>query len=354
MPATRTRCVSARGEPGLGGRFSFASCYLQPYPNPILPAASPLAAEPAPSCSQTWLCPPWLWPLALMCPLPTATKVVSHLIEKLPGSVGDKAPPADVIVNIIAVLNNLVVESPMAARDIVYFDGLRKLFFIKKRRDRWELPAHTWAHVLLSSPSLLSGSGSQISLPKPGCWESLDWLRVTSWPPASPLSPHYCHSCLFPSGNLSLLLQRWDPDVHLLPLPTCTRPPIPLGWSPCTGGHCAMLSGPQNLLNPVPFPAQTMRNPPEPLPASWETCGSTPSSTGTSRWYVPIPEPPAASGRIPRESRPDSSWRGTPPKCFPGYCEAPFHACFSSGMGTFQSIVPVWVGWGWSRGAPCA
>lgn len=71
-----------------------------------------------------------------MCPLPTATKVVSHLIEKLPGSVGDKAPPADVIVNIIAVLNNLVVESPMAARDIVYFDGLRKLFFIKKRRDR--------------------------------------------------------------------------------------------------------------------------------------------------------------------------------------------------------------------------
>ncbi|KAM6309103.1 plakophilin-3 [Aegotheles albertisi] len=64
-----------------------------------------------------------------------STKVVSHLIDKLPGSVGDKAPPADVIVNIIAVLNNLVVESPMAARDIVYFDGLRKLFYIKKRRD---------------------------------------------------------------------------------------------------------------------------------------------------------------------------------------------------------------------------
>ncbi|XP_054246319.1 plakophilin-3 [Indicator indicator] len=64
-----------------------------------------------------------------------STKVVSHLVEKLPGSVGDKAPPADVIVNIIAVLNNLVVESPMAARDIVYFDGLRKLFYIKKRRD---------------------------------------------------------------------------------------------------------------------------------------------------------------------------------------------------------------------------
>lgn len=113
-----------------------------------------------------------------MCPLPTATKVVSHLIEKLPGSVGDKAPPADVIVNIIAVLNNLVVESPMAARDIVYFDGLRKLFFIKKRRDRWELrvPAHTRPPVLLSSPSLLQHSrrGSQVSLPKPWCWESSD------------------------------------------------------------------------------------------------------------------------------------------------------------------------------------
>uniref|UniRef100_A0A8C3FZ53 Plakophilin-3 n=1 Tax=Chrysemys picta bellii TaxID=8478 RepID=A0A8C3FZ53_CHRPI len=64
-----------------------------------------------------------------------ATKVVSHLIEKLPGGIGDKEPPTDVIVNIIAVLNNLVVESPIAARDIVYFDGLRKLFYIKKKRD---------------------------------------------------------------------------------------------------------------------------------------------------------------------------------------------------------------------------
>ncbi|TFJ95068.1 feruloyl-CoA synthetase [Platysternon megacephalum] len=65
-----------------------------------------------------------------------STKVVSHLIEKLPGGVGDKEPPTDVIVNIIAVLNNLVVESPIAARDIVYFNGLQKLFYIKKKRDR--------------------------------------------------------------------------------------------------------------------------------------------------------------------------------------------------------------------------
>ncbi|XP_044281869.1 plakophilin-3 [Varanus komodoensis] len=67
-----------------------------------------------------------------------STKVVSHLIEKLPGSSADKWPPADVVVNIIAVLNNLVVESSIAARDIVYFDGLRKLFYIKKKRDSTE------------------------------------------------------------------------------------------------------------------------------------------------------------------------------------------------------------------------
>uniref|UniRef100_A0A2K6LRE6 Plakophilin 3 n=1 Tax=Rhinopithecus bieti TaxID=61621 RepID=A0A2K6LRE6_RHIBE len=55
--------------------------------------------------------------------------------QKLPGSVGEKSPPAEVLVNIIAVLNNLVVASPIAARDLLYFDGLRKLIFIKKKRD---------------------------------------------------------------------------------------------------------------------------------------------------------------------------------------------------------------------------
>ncbi|XP_061059926.1 plakophilin-3 isoform X1 [Eubalaena glacialis] len=64
-----------------------------------------------------------------------STKVVSHLIEKLPGSLGENSPPADVLVNIIAVLNNLVVSSPVAARDLLYFEGLRKLFFIKNKRD---------------------------------------------------------------------------------------------------------------------------------------------------------------------------------------------------------------------------
>lgn len=35
--------------------------------------------------------------------LAAATKLVSHLIEKLPGSVGEKSPPADVLINIMAV-----------------------------------------------------------------------------------------------------------------------------------------------------------------------------------------------------------------------------------------------------------
>ncbi|XP_063800811.1 plakophilin-3 isoform X2 [Pseudophryne corroboree] len=64
-----------------------------------------------------------------------STKLVSHLLEKLPGEGGDKSPPAEVIVNIIAVLNNLTVAGPLAARDIVYFNGLGKLMYIKRKRD---------------------------------------------------------------------------------------------------------------------------------------------------------------------------------------------------------------------------
>ncbi|KAL0616332.1 Plakophilin-3, partial [Plecturocebus cupreus] len=48
-----------------------------------------------------------------------STKVVSHLIEKLLGSVGEKLPSTEVLVNIIAVLNNLVVGSPIATRDLL-------------------------------------------------------------------------------------------------------------------------------------------------------------------------------------------------------------------------------------------
>ncbi|XP_075693072.1 plakophilin-3 isoform X1 [Rhinoderma darwinii] len=64
-----------------------------------------------------------------------STKLVNHLLEKLPGESTDKSPPAEVIVNIIAVLNNLTVAGPLAARDIVYFNGLSKLMYIKSKRD---------------------------------------------------------------------------------------------------------------------------------------------------------------------------------------------------------------------------
>ncbi|XP_068117467.1 plakophilin-3 isoform X1 [Hyperolius riggenbachi] len=64
-----------------------------------------------------------------------STKLVSHLLEKLPGEGGDKSPPTEVVVNIIAVLNNLTVAGPLAARDIVYFNGLSKLMYIKRNRD---------------------------------------------------------------------------------------------------------------------------------------------------------------------------------------------------------------------------
>lgn len=116
-------------------------------PQPGLARTPPSGLGPELGLYSGWLEPggqtgtPTPWGLGVGLTLtsrpPAATKVVSHLIEKLPGSVGEKAPPADVLVNIIAVLNNLVVASPVAARDLLYFDGLRKLVFIKKRRDRW-------------------------------------------------------------------------------------------------------------------------------------------------------------------------------------------------------------------------
>ncbi|KAG8438136.1 hypothetical protein GDO86_008721 [Hymenochirus boettgeri] len=67
-----------------------------------------------------------------------STKVVSHLLEKLPEDGVQKSPPADVLVNIIAVLNNLTVAGPLAARDIVYFNGLSKLMYIKRNKDNSE------------------------------------------------------------------------------------------------------------------------------------------------------------------------------------------------------------------------
>ena len=210
----------------------------------------------------------------------------------------------------------------MAARDIVYFDGLRKLFYIKKRRDRWELPvcsavpAQTWGPVPLS-PSYpgparwkrvttsLPSQGLVLGVPRP----AQSGLMATFQPFATSLG----HPTTGLPIAAAILLPIWvlltspaRSALHpahcggLQPLGFCLFPPVLspqplwalLGWYPQAGGHRPVPSGTQSSLLPVPVPARTTRSPPEQQPASWATCGNTPSSTGTSRWYVP---PPGAS-----------------------------------------------------------
>ncbi|XP_030650153.1 plakophilin-3 isoform X2 [Chanos chanos] len=64
-----------------------------------------------------------------------ATKVVNVLVNKLPNDGHEKEPCSEVVVNICGALNNLVVGSYLAARDIAYFDGLPKLVGIKTAHD---------------------------------------------------------------------------------------------------------------------------------------------------------------------------------------------------------------------------
>lgn len=64
-----------------------------------------------------------------------ATKVVNILVNKLPSDGHQKEPSSDVVVNICGILNNLVTETSVAARDITCFDGLPKLVSIKTSHD---------------------------------------------------------------------------------------------------------------------------------------------------------------------------------------------------------------------------
>lgn len=66
---------------------------------------------------------------------PVATKVVNILVTKLPSDGLQKEPSSDVMVNICGILNNLVIASSLAARDITFFDGLPKLVGIKTSHD---------------------------------------------------------------------------------------------------------------------------------------------------------------------------------------------------------------------------
>ncbi|XP_057185629.1 plakophilin-3a isoform X2 [Triplophysa rosa] len=64
-----------------------------------------------------------------------ATKVVQHLIPKLPSDGRQKNPSSDVVVNMCGALNNLVTSSSLAARDIAYFNGLSNLVGIRSNND---------------------------------------------------------------------------------------------------------------------------------------------------------------------------------------------------------------------------
>ncbi|MGH0173002.1 UNVERIFIED_CONTAM: hypothetical protein FKN15_077552 [Acipenser sinensis] len=64
-----------------------------------------------------------------------ATKVVKNVLVKLPSDSSQTEPSSDVIINICGVLNNLVMGSSVAARDIAFFDGLQKLVSIKNNRN---------------------------------------------------------------------------------------------------------------------------------------------------------------------------------------------------------------------------
>ncbi|KAM8890720.1 plakophilin-3a [Spinachia spinachia] len=64
-----------------------------------------------------------------------ATKVVNNLVSRLPDDGYQKEPSSEVTINICGVLNNLVVCSSVAARDITFFDGLPKLIAIKNSHD---------------------------------------------------------------------------------------------------------------------------------------------------------------------------------------------------------------------------
>lgn len=67
--------------------------------------------------------------------LTIATKVVNILVPKLPSDGHQKEPSSDVTVNICGILNNLVMASSLAARDVTYFDGVPKLVGIKTSHD---------------------------------------------------------------------------------------------------------------------------------------------------------------------------------------------------------------------------
>ncbi|XP_043562127.1 plakophilin-3-like [Chiloscyllium plagiosum] len=64
-----------------------------------------------------------------------AIKIIGPLLQKLPEESSSSSPSNEVAANICTILNNLVVETIEAPRQIVNHNGLRKLMNIKHRRD---------------------------------------------------------------------------------------------------------------------------------------------------------------------------------------------------------------------------
>lgn len=64
-----------------------------------------------------------------------AKNMVRVLVSKLPNDGLQKTPSSEVVVNICGALNHLVTCSSLAARDILYFNGLPKLMAIKTSHD---------------------------------------------------------------------------------------------------------------------------------------------------------------------------------------------------------------------------
>ncbi|XP_067849798.1 plakophilin-3-like isoform X2 [Heptranchias perlo] len=62
-------------------------------------------------------------------------KVIGPLLQKLPKDSNWSSPSNEVVVNICSILNNLVVETNEAPRQIVHHNGLEKLMNVKGSRD---------------------------------------------------------------------------------------------------------------------------------------------------------------------------------------------------------------------------
>lgn len=64
-----------------------------------------------------------------------ATKVVPSVIEKLPEDGSQNTPGDEVVINLCGILNNLVMHSEVAAREICFYKGIDKLIGIKTKHN---------------------------------------------------------------------------------------------------------------------------------------------------------------------------------------------------------------------------